>query len=89
MKWCPLNTYRHTLTFDAVHDAEGRAQVCKPRGAELLSLFPELAFCNENKFIKSYFMLKTMVLPIENLILHTYKNVHYFKRQLFLYENYR
>ena len=35
------NTYRNTLTFDAVHDSEGRAQVREPLGAELHRLFAE------------------------------------------------
>lgn len=61
MKWCSINTYRHTLTFDAVHDAEGRAQVCEPRGAQLLRLFAELTFCKD-KHLKLLFVLKLMVI---------------------------
>jgi hypothetical protein len=48
-------TYRNTFASDAVHDAEGRAKICKPCWPDLVKGFSELAFCNrEEKRVSSY-----------------------------------
>lgn len=44
-------TYRNTLTFDAVHDPKGWAEVREPCRAELFRLLAELAFCNKHDLL--------------------------------------